>query len=153
MAELSEKDKRTLLGENYREVLAKAEQEGSVKTARHQDWASAIEKSLSKQFSAAAVMIVGALIVVSNYLAVSGPSVMLVGVFGAVIFFAGVGWYWRLRNKLRDLNANPPASEQGPSESPAPALALSAGAARQEQASAKKPQDHPPLEAASVLNR
>ena len=108
MADLSEADKITLLGTNYKEVLAKAQLEGRVKTSAGQLWAEQIEKCRSKKFTAVAVTVVGALLAVSNFYAVSGPSVMLVGVFGVAAFLGGIGWYVHLWRTVRKLQANPP---------------------------------------------
>jgi hypothetical protein len=151
MAELSEKDKRTLFGENYKEVLAQAELEGRVASVRQRGWAAEIESIESKKFSAVAVMIVGGLIALSNYFAVSGPSVMLVGLFGVALLLIGVGWYWRLWSRLRELKANPIVEEKQPPV-PVAAQAPLGEAGQGEGAGAQKPQDHPPLEAAPALN-
>jgi uncharacterized membrane protein len=109
MAALSEADKRAILGDNYQDVLAKAQQEGHAKTSSEQMKATQIEKCESRKFSAFAIMVVGAILIVSNYYAVSGPSVVLVEVLGAVAFCAGAGWYVHLWRTLRRLNADTPA--------------------------------------------
>jgi len=109
MAELSEKDKITLFGENYREVLAQAQAEGRTDSDLKKLWAIQIEKCRSNKFTAGAVTIVGAILALSEFFAVSGPSVLLVGLAGIAIFFLGIGWYWRLWSTLRRLEANPPA--------------------------------------------
>ena len=108
MAELSEADKRTLLGANYKEVLAQAEREGRTKTPAAQLRAEHVEKCKSKKFTAVGVTVVGALLAVSNFYAVSGPSVMLVGVLGVAAFLGGIGWYVHLWRTVRKLQANPP---------------------------------------------
>jgi hypothetical protein len=110
MAELSESDKRTMLGENYEEVLAKAQQEGRAKSSTEQLWASRVEKYESNKLTAIAVLVVGVILFVSNLYAVSGPSVMLVGVLGIAALLGGVGWYVLLWRALRHLHANHPAS-------------------------------------------
>jgi hypothetical protein len=147
MAELSEKDKRTLFGENYKDVLAQAELEGRVASVRQRDWAGEIERIESRKFSAAAVMIVGGLITGSNYFAVSGPSVMLVGLFGVALLLIGIGWYWRLWSRLRELKANPIVEDRQPS-----ATAPQGDDGLGERAAAKNLQDRPPLTTASVGN-
>jgi xanthosine utilization system XapX-like protein len=63
------------------------------------------------------VIIVGGLIALSNYLALSGPSVMIVGLMGIALFLIGVAWLWRLLSRLRALKANPPVAENSPSSS------------------------------------
>jgi hypothetical protein len=57
-----------------------------------------------------ALTVVGAILAISNYYAVSGPSVVLVGVFGIAAFFVGAGWYVDLSRNLRKLDANQPAA-------------------------------------------
>ncbi len=108
MAALSEADKRAILGDNYQEVLAKAQQEGHAKTSSEQLKATQIEKCESRQFSAFAVMVVGAILIVSNYYAVSGPSVVLVGRSARSGFCAGAGWYVHLWRTLRRLRTDAP---------------------------------------------
>jgi hypothetical protein len=109
MAELSEADKRAILGDDYKAVLEKAQREGTAKTPAAQLLASEVEKCGKRQFSAFAIAVVGAILIVSNFYAVSGPSVMLVGILGGLAFFVGVGWYIHLWRTLRKLNANRPA--------------------------------------------
>ena len=108
MAELSEKDKLTLWGANYKAVLAQAEvEEGAEKTSARAT-AAKIEKCVNSRFSAGALCLVGLLLTVSNFYAVSGPSVMLVGLFGIAAFILGVVWYVRVQKTIRSLRlANP----------------------------------------------
>jgi hypothetical protein len=109
MADLSEADKRTLLGENYKEVLAKAQAEGRAQSASTQLWSSKVEKCESNRFSASAIMVVGAIMLVSNIYAASGPSVMLVSVFAIALLLVGAGWFVQIWRALRTLRANRPA--------------------------------------------
>ena len=105
MAELPEKDKRILFGDNYKEVLAKAQEEGLVQSNSQAIVVAQIEKCRNNKFSAIALMIVGALLFVSNFYAVSGPSVLAVGIAGIVIFLLGLVWYVRILQSLRNLGA------------------------------------------------
>jgi hypothetical protein len=109
MAALSEADKRAILGDNYQDVLAKAQLEGHAKTSSEQLKATQIEKCENGKFNAFAIMVVGAILVVSNYYAVSGPSVVLVGALGVVALCTGAGWYVYLWRMLRRLRADAPA--------------------------------------------
>lgn len=97
MADLSEAYNRTLLGENYKEVLAQAQKEGRAQTSAGQLWTEQIEKCGSRKFSAFAVMVVGGLWAVSNFYAVSGPSVVLVGLFGVLLFLEGTAGTYTFR--------------------------------------------------------
>jgi hypothetical protein len=108
MADLSEADKRTLLGENYKEVLAQAQAEGRVQSAPKQLWAAQVEKCGSNRFSASAITVVGVIMLVSNLYAASGPSVMLVSVFAIALILVGGGWFVHIWRTLRKLNANRP---------------------------------------------
>jgi hypothetical protein len=109
VAELSEADKRAILGENYKEVLAKAQEEGRAQSAPQQIWTAEVDKCNNNKFSALAIAVVGAILFVSNLYAVSGPSVMLVGAFGIAALLGGTGWYAYLWRTLRNLRANRPA--------------------------------------------
>ncbi|HWG04329.1 MAG TPA: hypothetical protein VG271_04880, partial [Beijerinckiaceae bacterium] len=103
MAELSEKDKLTLWGANYKEVLAQAQAEGGAAKTSARATAAKIEKCVNSRFSAGALCVVGLLLTVSNFYAVSGPSVMLVGLFGIAAFILGMVWYVRLQMTIRQL--------------------------------------------------
>jgi hypothetical protein len=109
MADLSEADKRTLLGENYKEVLAKAQAEGRAQSASTQLWASQVEKCESNRFNASAITVVGAVMLISNLSAASGPSVMLVSVVAIALLLVGVGWFVLIWRTIRTLYANRPA--------------------------------------------
>jgi hypothetical protein len=110
MADLTEKDKRTLLGDNFREVLEQARAEGRAQSASKVVWASQVEKCGGNKLSAVAIMVVGAILFVSNSYAISGPSVLAIGIAGMAAFLAGVGWYLYLWKTLRKLYANRPAN-------------------------------------------
>ena len=110
MAELSNADKRAILGEGYEEVLAKAQQEGRAHSSDKQLWAAEVQKCENRQFSAFAITVVGAVLFVSDYYEVSGPSVMLVGAFGIAALIVGIGWYVHLWKALRKLRADRPAN-------------------------------------------
>jgi uncharacterized membrane protein YgdD (TMEM256/DUF423 family) len=109
MAELSEADKRKMLGDKYKEVLEKAQEEGRAQTSTEQLWTARVEKCESSKLSAIAIAVVGTILFVSNLYAVSGPSVMLVGVSGVGALVVGVGWYMLLSRNLRHLRLNQPA--------------------------------------------
>ena len=103
MAELSEADKRMMLGANYKEVLEKAQQEGRAKNSgtsfehrKSKSAATANSARWQSWWSARSLF-------VSNFYAVSGPSVMLVGVFGIAAMAVSSGWYLHLRKTLRNL--------------------------------------------------
>jgi hypothetical protein len=103
LAELSEKDKKILFGDNYKEVLEKAQQEGSAKSASETLRVSQAEKCRNNKFTAGALMVVGAILTVSNFYSMSGSSVMLVSAFGIAIFLLGAVWYthnWRTLQRL-----------------------------------------------------
>jgi uncharacterized membrane protein YgdD (TMEM256/DUF423 family) len=109
MAELSEADKRAMLGDKYKEVLEKAQKEGRAQSSTQQLWASRVEKYESNKLSAIAIAVVGTILFVSNLYAVSGPSVVLVGASGIGALLVGTGWYVFLWRTLRHLHANQPA--------------------------------------------
>ena len=109
MAELTEKDKRTLWGENYKEVLAKAEKEGHVQVAPEQVWRLQVEKCAGNKLSAVFIMVLGVALLVSDFYAVSGTSIMPLRVFAIAALLVGAGWYVHLWRTLRKLHANRPA--------------------------------------------
>ena len=109
MAELTEKDKKTLWGENYKEVLAKAQEEGRVQRNPQLIWAAQVDKCANSKLSAVFIMVLGAVLLVSNLYGVSGPPVMLVNVFAIAALLLGAGWYVHIWRTLRKLRANRPA--------------------------------------------
>lgn len=109
MAELSEADRRILLGENYKELEAQAEAEGRARGAPEKLWTAQVDKCGNNQFSAFAITVVGLVLFVTNFYAVSGPSLLLVTIFSVVTIIVGVGWYGYLWKTLRQLYAERPA--------------------------------------------
>ena len=112
MAEMREADKRILWGENYKEVLAKAQEEGRVQAAPKLLWAKQVDKCGNDKLSAVFIIVLGVVLLVSNFYAVSGPSVMLVSVFAAAALVVGVVWYVHIWRTLRKLRANIPPPDR-----------------------------------------
>jgi len=102
MAELAEVDREKILGANYREIERAAQLASGVQDADRLR-AERISSAESSKLNALAIVVVGALLLASNYFAVSGPSVVLVGLFGAALCASGVAWYWRLGTIVRRL--------------------------------------------------
>jgi hypothetical protein len=91
-------------------VLAQAEARGGAERNSVRAWTEKLDKLNNSQFSAFAIAVVGALLFVSNFFALSGPSVMLVGLVGIVGFFSGACWYVLLWTALRRMRANSPVT-------------------------------------------
>jgi hypothetical protein len=102
MAELSEDDRRKILGDRYKEIEESAQKKGG---ARLEDQVKAIRssKAESQKLNAFAIGIVGLILLVSNFYAVSGPSLMLVTAIALGLCAAGGAWYARQIFVLRQL--------------------------------------------------
>ena len=104
MAELSEKDRRIILGADYREIEEAAQRASGIKDA-DRERAAAIERAEAQRLNSWAFIFVGALLVVSNFYAASGPSSMWTAAFGGALCVIGLGWFWRQALILRRLRA------------------------------------------------
>ncbi len=94
MAELAERDRRIILGDNYKEIEEAAQKASGVKdTVRLR--AAAMERADSQRINSLAFVVVGALLLISNYFAVSGPSAWPVALFGGALCALGAGLFWR----------------------------------------------------------
>ncbi len=104
MAELSDDDRRKILGERYKEIEEAALKssgmldEDRVRNARKL-------KAEANKLNALAVGAVGFILLVSNYYAMSGPSIALVTAFAAALCVIGGAWYARQIIVLRQVAA------------------------------------------------
>jgi hypothetical protein len=104
MAELSERDRKAILGERYMEI-EQAARKSSGRTDNEQAKAERIDKTEAQKFNAVALVIVGLILLVSNFYAVSGPSLLFVTGLAIAFCVIGVAWYARIIMVLRQLAA------------------------------------------------
>ena len=103
MTALSEKDRRAILGDQYKAIEEAALRAGGVLDADRVK--NAIKaKAEANKFNALAIGTVGFILLISNYMAVSGPTLLGVTIFAAGLCVAGVAWYARQMMALRQIS-------------------------------------------------
>jgi hypothetical protein len=104
MAELPEKDKRILLGENYREVEAQALLEAGVSDVQH-----AREKQINSaenaKLSSYALIVVGIALLISGYFRPRDSDHLITGIIGGIFFVLGIVWRVYLSRRIASLTA------------------------------------------------
>lgn len=104
MAALSEIDRQKILGDNYKEIETRAQKNSGIIDADRLR-AERAAKLDDHKFNAVAVFIVGAILLISNWMAVSGPSLLLVTGIALALIALGVVWYVMLVKNLRAIAA------------------------------------------------
>lgn len=104
MAALSEDDRRKILGDRFLEIEAAANAR-SGETDQQRTDAVRKDKAESNKINAAMVLIVGLILLISNYLAISGPTLLLVTIIAWALCALGVAWYVMQVRTLREIAA------------------------------------------------
>ncbi len=108
MAALSEVDLKRILGEGYREIDLNSTDPAQMKIDAAALFKSSMEKLDNASFSAVALVLLGLVLLISNQLAISGPSLLGVSIFGAVVALIGAAWYIYVRGAIKKLGETKP---------------------------------------------
>lgn len=104
MAELREADKRTLLGENYKETEMRLSAEDGVLTPAEElcNLKARQAKTNDARFSAAGAIFLGVVLALASFYRAK-ETIDLAAIVGAVILVLGLAWYIWLIQRSRSL--------------------------------------------------
>ena len=105
MATLTEAEKKTILGVNYKQLDGVPVTPEAIKQAALKKFTASVDKCDSNKFNALALAFLGVVLLGANLSAMSGPPVMLVSAIAVVLMLAGAGWFIYTSRELTSLRA------------------------------------------------
>ncbi len=109
MAALTEADLKLILGDQYKQANLDSDSPANIKANAEKNYKARIVKLDNTKFSAVALIMLGIVLFTTNYLAISGPSLLPVAILGLVMLAIGVVWYVYTRKAMSKALAEGPA--------------------------------------------
>ena len=108
MAALSEVDLKKILGDRYKEGGAIEGDPALLRANAEKLFAATVDKLENSKFSAAALFVLGLVLLAANLSALSGPTMMPVSILAVAMCVAGVAWFLYASKSLKQVRAAGP---------------------------------------------